>query len=194
MDEATHPDDQRAFASQAAWREWLAENFASSAGIWIQLAKKGSGIPTVTYAEALDVALCYGWIDGQKRPLDDSWWLQRFTRRTKRSGWSKVNREHIARLTAAGLMQPTGQLEVDRAKADGRWDAAYDSSRTSTVPADLTEALNAEPEAAAFFATLNAANRYSHLYAVQTAKKPETRTRRIAKIVSMCLSHEKPHP
>ena len=148
----------------------------------------------LSYAEALDVALAWGWIDSQKRKLDDSAWLQRFTPRRTKSPWSKINRTKAEALIAAGTMQPAGLAEVERAKADGRWAAAYDSSRTSTVPDDLAAALSGNARAAAFFATLDAANRYAVLYRVQTAAKEETRARRIATFVEMLAKHETVHP
>ncbi|MFD7389179.1 YdeI family protein [Streptomyces sp. NPDC059852] len=183
-----------AFESAEAFQAWLGENHAVSPGIWLKLRKKSPGVVALDYAQALDVALCYGWIDGQKAGLDDQWWLQRFTPRTARSRWSKVNREKATALIEQGRMQPAGQAEVDRAKADGRWDAAYDSPRTATVPDDLVAALAAEPAAAEFFETLDRQNRYAILYRVQDAKRPETRARRIEKFVAMLAKGEKLHP
>jgi len=183
-----------AFESAEAFQAWLAENHAASPGIWLKLRKKSPGVVALDYAQALDVALCYGWIDGQKAGLDDQWWLQRFTPRTARSKWSKVNRDKVTALIEQGRMQPAGQAEIDRAKADGRWDAAYDSSRTATVPDDLAAALAAEPAAAEFFEALDRQNRYAILYRVQDAKRPETRARRIEKFVAMLAKGEKPHP
>ncbi|MFJ6649864.1 YdeI family protein [Streptomyces sp. NPDC091290] len=183
-----------AFESAEAFQAWLGENHAVSPGIWLKLRKKSPGVVALDYAQALDVALCYGWIDGQKAGLDDQWWLQRFTPRTARSKWSKVNRDKVAALIEQGRMQPAGQAEIDRAKADGRWDAAYDSSRTATVPDDLAAALAAEPAAAEFFEALDRQNRYAILYRVQDAKKPETRARRIEKFVAMLAKGEKLHP
>ena len=148
---------------------------------------------TVDYAQALDVALCFGWIDGQVQRFDETYYLQRFTPRTKRSKWSKINRDHVARLTKEKRMRPTGLAVVEAAKADGRWDAAYDSPSNATVPEDLKAALDASPKAAAFFATLSSANRYAILYQVQDAKRPETRAQRIAKYVAMCERGEKVH-
>ena len=174
-----------AFASKQAWDSWLAEQHASSDGIWLMFAKKGTGIPTVTYAEAVESALCYGWIDSQLRSLDSDYYLQRFTPRKPRSKWSKINRSKAEELIASGAMQPAGLREVERAKADGRWDAAYDSPRAATVPEDLQRALDADPVAAAFFATLSRANRYAILYRIQDAKRPETRRRRIEQLVTM---------
>ncbi|MFF0304774.1 YdeI family protein [Streptomyces sp. NPDC004562] len=183
-----------AFESAEAFQAWLGENHAVSPGIWLKLRKKSPGVVALDYAEALDVALCYGWIDGQKAGLDDQWWLQRFTPRTARSKWSKVNRDKVAALIEQGRMRPAGQAEIDRAKADGRWDAAYDSSRTAAVPDDLAAALAAEPAAAEFFEALDRQNRYAILYRVQDAKKPETRARRIEKFVAMLAKGEKLHP
>lgn len=173
------------FADQAEWRAWLAVEHATSAGIWLKLAKKATGIASINYAQALDEALCYGWIDGQKKSFDEQYWLQKFTPRGKKSIWSKVNRDHIERLSAAGLMHAAGEAEVERAKADGRWDAAYDSPKNSTVPEDFQAALDASPTAASFFATLKQANRYSFLFRIQTAKKPETRAKRIGDFIAM---------
>lgn len=183
-----------AFESAETFQAWLGENHAVSSGIWLRLRKKGPGIVALDYAQALDVALCYGWIDGQKAKFDDQWWLQRFTPRKPRSKWSKVNRDKAAALIEQGRMQPPGQAEVDRAKADGRWEAAYDGAKTATVPDDLTAALTADPAAAAFFETLDRQNRYAILYRVQDAKKPETRARRIEKYVAMLAKGEKLYP
>lgn len=177
--------------SQQAFQEWIAAQPADSDGLWLKIAKKGSGIATVSYPEALEVALCYGWIDAQARSSDDSYWLQRFCPRRPRSKWSKVNREHVARLTAEGRMQPAGLAEVERAKADGRWDAAYDAPSTATIPTDLQHALDANPRAAAFFATLNSTNRYAILHRIQDAKKPETRARRIEGFITMLAEGRK---
>jgi uncharacterized protein YdeI (YjbR/CyaY-like superfamily) len=182
------------FASAGDWEAWLEANHAASDGLWVKFAKKSSGIETVTYAEALDAALCYGWIDGQVRRFDEEYYLQRFTPRRKRSKWSKVNREKVARLIEEGRMRPAGLREIERAKADGRWDAAYDSPSTATVPEDLRRALDKNPEASAFFATLDGRNRYAILYQVGDAKRPETRARRIEKYVAMLNKREKPYP
>ena len=182
------------FANRAAFRKWLSAHHASQPGAWLRIAKAGSEQRSVTYAEALDVALCFGWIDGQKRSDDADFFLQKFTPRQKRSGWSKRNREHAARLIAAGEMHASGLAAVEAAKADGRWDRAYDSPGTVTVPHDLQVALDAQPEAKAFFATLNGANRYAILYRIQTAVKPETRARRIAEFVAMLRRRETLHP
>ena len=149
---------------------------------------------TVSYAEALDVALCFGWIDGQKRPLDDDYWLQRFTPRKPGSKWSKINRGKAEALITAGRMRPAGLREVEAAKADGRWAAAYDGQGTATVPDDLRQALDADEDAAAFFATLNRANRYAILYRIHEARKPQTRAARIARFVAMLRDHQTVHP
>ncbi|MGW4225393.1 YdeI/OmpD-associated family protein [Streptomyces bauhiniae] len=183
-----------AFASAEAFEAWLGENHAVSPGIWLKLRKKAPGVVALDYAQALEVALCYGWIDGQKAKLDDQWWLQRFTPRTPRSKWSKVNRDKVAALTEQGRMRPPGQAEIDRAKADGRWEAAYDGAKTATVPADLLAALTADPAAAESFKNLDRQNRYAILYRLQDAKKPETRARRIEKYVAMLAKGEKLHP
>ncbi|MDX2543067.1 YdeI/OmpD-associated family protein [Streptomyces sp. WI04-05B] len=182
------------FESPEAFEAWLGENHTASPGIWLKLRKKGPGIVALNYAQALDVALCYGWIDGQKAAFDDEWWLQRFTPRRPRSRWSKINCGKVAVLIEQGRMRPQGLAEIERAKADGRWDAAYDSSRTATVPDDLAAALKAVPAAAAFFEALDRQNRFSILFRIQDAKKPETRARRIRTYVEMLAKGEKLHP
>jgi uncharacterized protein YdeI (YjbR/CyaY-like superfamily) len=182
------------FASAAEWESWLREHHAELPGVWVKLAKKGSGVPSVTFAEALDAALCYGWIDGQARSVDDSWYVQKFTPRRSRSTWSKRNRDKVAALIEAGRMQPAGLREIERAKADGRWDAAYDAPSTATVPDDLQRELDANPTAAEFFATLNSQNRYAILHRIQTARKPETRERRIKQFIEMLARSEKLYP
>jgi uncharacterized protein YdeI (YjbR/CyaY-like superfamily) len=182
-----------AFASNAEWEAWLEEHHATSDGVWVQIAKKGSGIPSVAYPEVLDTALCFGWIDGQRKALDETYFLQRFTPRRARSRWSKINRDKVEALTKAGRMRPPGLAEVQRAKADGRWDAAYAGARAIEVPEDLQAELDARPEAAAFFATLNGQNRYAILYRLQDAKRPETRARRLAKFVAMLEARETLH-
>jgi uncharacterized protein YdeI (YjbR/CyaY-like superfamily) len=182
------------FASREEWRVWLAGEHATSTGVWLRLAKAGSEIASVSYAEALEVALCYGWIDGQKAGFDSDHWLQRFTPRKPRGRWSRINRDKATALIERGEMEPAGLREVEAAKADGRWDAAYAGQRTATVPEDLQQALDANPAAAAFFAALDSANRYAVLYRVQDAKKRETRARRIEKYVAMLAAGEKLHP
>lgn len=182
------------FPQPKAWSAWLAKNHAKSPGIWMRIAKKGAGARSVNYAEALEEALCYGWIDGQKRAFDKDTWLQRFTPRTKRSMWSKINCEKVQALIKSGRMKAPGLAAVECAKADGRWKQAYDSHRTSTVPPDLQAALDRNPRAKAFFATVSAGNRYAVLWRVQTAKKAETRARRIQQYVEMLGKHQKFHP
>lgn len=182
------------FASAAEWESWLAPRCSTHEGIWVKIARKDSGILSVSYAEAVEIALCYGWIDGQKGKADEGCWLQRFTARTATSKWSKVNREKATRLIASGRMQPPGQREVDRAKRDGRWDAAYDPPSSASVPDDLQRALDANDQARAFFASLDSQNRYAILFRVHDAKKSETRARRIEKYVAMLARNEKIHP
>ena len=181
------------FASQRAFETWLAKHHASSDGIWLELAKAAATEPGVSYAEALDSALIYGWIDSQKRALDATHFLQRFSPRRPKSLWSKINRDKIEALIAAGRMKPAGLAEVERARADGRWDAAYDSPRTAEVPAELQAALDANRAAATFFAQLDRANRYAVLWRVQTAKQAATRARRIAQLVAMLAEGKKIH-
>ena len=179
----------------AAWREWLSENHADPDGVWLVLAKKGTEQPTsLTYDQALEEALCHGWIDGQTRRRDDATYRQRFTPRRKRSAWSKRNTGIAERLRAEGRMHPAGQAEVERAKADGRWEAAYAGPATIEVPPDLIEALAAEPKAQAMFEILNSQNRYAILYRVATAKRADTRARRIREFVAMLARGETVHP
>lgn len=182
------------FASRGAWEAWLDEQHAASDGLWLKIAKKGSGIETVTFAEALDVALCYGWIDSQRGGFDERFFLQRFTPRRPRSKWSKVNRAKVTKLIEAGEMKPAGRREVERAKADGRWDAAYDAQSTATAPDDLCRELEKNDAAREFFATLDSRNRYAILYRIQDAKRPETRARRIEKYVAMLSEQKKLYP
>jgi len=182
------------FADRTAFREWLSEHHFLQRGLWLQIAKAASPLQSVSYDEALDIALSFGWIDGQKRSHDAESFLQKFTPRQKRSPWSKRNRERAERLTEAGEMHSAGLAAVEAAKADGRWDRAYDSPGTMTVPADLQAALDDHPEARAFFETLKGANRYAILYRIQTAVKPETRARRIAQFVAMLGRRETLHP
>lgn len=181
------------FADAAALGRWLAAHHAESPGFWLKIAKAGSGERSPSYGEALDEALRFGWIDGQKAKLDAAFYLQRFTPRRRRSRWSKINRGRAEALIANGRMERAGQVQVDAARADGRWDAAYDSHRTAGVPDDLAVALDADPAARAFFDGLSAQNRYAILHRVQEAKRPETRARRIAKYVAMCARHETLH-
>jgi uncharacterized protein YdeI (YjbR/CyaY-like superfamily) len=183
----------------AAWSAWLAEHHARSSGVLLRLVKQsrsgtGSGSGVFTYAQALEVALQWGWIDSQKRARDGDAWRQRFTPRGPRSPWSKINRTKAEALIAGGAMKPPGLAEVERARRDGRWERAYDGARTATVPEDLAEALGRNARAQAFFDALDAANRYAILYRVQAAKRPETRAERIARFVAMCARHETIHP
>ncbi|MBK6007247.1 YdeI/OmpD-associated family protein [Ramlibacter ginsenosidimutans] len=190
---ASTPEPLR-FATSRGFEAWLRKNHASSDGVWLLIAKTGAGEPTVTYAHAVEIALCYGWIDGQKKAVDEQHWLQRFTPRRARSLWSKANREKAEGLIRSGRMQPSGMAEIVRAQGDGRWDAAYDGPRTAVVPPDLQAALDARPDARSFFAQLDGANRYAVLWRVQTAKRSETRTRRIETLVEMLARGEKIHP
>jgi uncharacterized protein YdeI (YjbR/CyaY-like superfamily) len=182
------------FPRREAWLAWLEANHGTAAGVWLRLAKKESALQSLTYAEALEEALCYGWIDAQKKPESQQAWLQRFTPRRPKSIWSKVNREKAVALIEAGRMQPAGLDQVERARKDGRWEAAYDSPSKAEVPADLEAALARNARAEAFFATLDRANRYAILWRIQTAKKAETRARRIGEFIEMLQKHEKLHP
>ena len=183
-----------AFESAEAFEAWLGDHHATCAEIWLRLRRKGTGDIPLDYARALEVALCFGWIDGRKDRFDDEHWLQRFTPRTSSSRWSKVNRDKARALIDQGRMRPTGLAEVERARADGRWQAAYDGARTSTVPDDLAAALAANPAAAASFETLDGHNRFAILYRIQDVKKPETRARRIEKYVAMLAEGRRLHP
>lgn len=182
------------FRRESDWAAWLARNHGKATEVWVKIAKKKSGEKTVNHDEAVEVALCWGWIDGQGRGLDESWWLQRFTPRTRRSPWSRINRERALALIKTGRMKKPGLAEVERAKQDGRWQKAYAGQRQSTVPDDLAAALAANKHAAAFFKTLDSKNRYAVLYRTQSAKKAETRARRIATFVGMLARGEKIHP
>jgi uncharacterized protein YdeI (YjbR/CyaY-like superfamily) len=181
------------FAGPDDLEAWLEANAATSSGLWVKIAKKGAPEPSVTYAEALELALCFGWIDSQKRGLDDTHFLQRFTPRRPRGRWSKINREKAEALESAGALRPAGAAEVAAAKADGRWEAAYEGARAAAVPDDLRRELDANPTAAAIFAELDSANRYAILYRHQEAKKPETRERRLRKVLAMLERGEKIH-
>ncbi len=181
------------FNSKADWAAWLDQNYQASTGLWLQIAKKGANIQSVTYADALDVALCYGWIDGQKRPQDTDAWLQRFLPRSGRSVWSKINREKAEALIAAGAMTPAGLVRIEQARQSGRWETAYDSPSKATVPDDFQAALNANPEAKAFFDTLDKANRYALLWRIQTVKKSATRVRKLTQFIAMLARKEKIH-
>ena len=182
------------FDQQKDWAAWLKKNHDKAPGIWLRLAKKNSDRGSVTYQEALESALCYGWIDGQKKSDDEDYWLQKFTPRSASSIWSKINRDKALLLMESGRMAPSGLKEVERAQSDGRWDAAYDSASSAAVPADFQAALDANPRARAFFATLNGSNRYAVLFRIQAAKKAETRAKRIQDFTHMLERHEKLHP
>lgn len=186
--------DSRLFKDQAAWLAWLDKNHADSSGIWLRLAKKNSGLQSVTYAEAIETALCYGWIDGHKRPESDQAWLQRFCPRSAKSIWSRINREKALVLIKSGRMMPAGHQAIDQAQSNGRWESAYDSPSQAEVPRDFQMALKTSSKAKNFFERLNRANRYAILFRIQTAKKPETRARNIRKFVAMLERGEKIHP
>ena len=192
---AVGPDGKpiRFFRDQGSWVAWLEGNHAASAGVWLRLAKKSSNLESVSYEDAVEVALCYGWIDGQGKGEDENYSLQKFTPRAKRSVWSKRNRERALTLIESGRMKPAGLREIERARQDGRWSAAYDSPSTMKVPRDLRAALDDHPEARAFFETLDGRNRYAILLQLQTAKRPETRARRIERFVAMLAREEKPY-
>ena len=175
----------RAFKDAKAWESWLAKNQTAADGLWMCIAKKASGTKSITYPEAVEIALCYGWIDGQGRPRSETAWLQRFVPRRPKSIWSKINRERALGLIATGRMKPAGLEQIERAKQDGRWESAYDSPRNATVDPDFQKSLNKNPRAKAFFKTINATNRYAILWRIQTAKKAETRTRRIRTFIEM---------
>jgi uncharacterized protein YdeI (YjbR/CyaY-like superfamily) len=181
------------FATPAELEAWLEENHADSPGLWLKIAKKGVEPPSVTYAEALELAICFGWIDSQKRGLDESHFLQRFTPRRPGGRWSRINREKAEALIEAGAVRPAGRAEIEAARGDGRWEAAYEGQRTAQVPADLQRELDASLPAAEFFASLDSANRYAILYRLDEAKKPETRQRRLRKFVAMLERGEKIH-
>jgi uncharacterized protein YdeI (YjbR/CyaY-like superfamily) len=187
------PQKVVSFKSRKAFRSWLAKNHTRQAGLWLRLYKKASGKKSIRYAEALDQALCFGWIDGQKRSLDEQSWLQKFTPRRAKSGWSKLNTAHVERLAQAGLMTSAGLAQVEAAKADGRWLTAYDSPRNAAPPEDFLNALKSNKKAKTFFETLNKANVYAIVYRLQTAKKPETRNKRLQMILEMLTRGEKFH-
>lgn len=184
----------RLFTSKKAWATWLGKNHAASAGLWLRFAKKDSGLRSVSYLEAVEVALCHGWIDGQARPESEQFWRQRFVPRSGKSIWSKINREKALKLIASGAMKEAGLAAVENAKKNGRWEAAYDSPSGATVPSDFQAALDANARAAAFFATLDRGNRYAILWRIQTVKKAETRARKIEQFARMLERKEKIHP
>jgi uncharacterized protein YdeI (YjbR/CyaY-like superfamily) len=193
---ASTPDDLPIieFPDADAFEQWLERHADTTPGVWLKIAKRTAPTTSVTHAEALTVAICFGWIDGQRRPLDVTHFLQRFTPRRPRSNWSKVNTAKAQALIAQKRMRPRGQAEVDAAKADGRWERAYSPQRTATIPEDFQAALDANPEARAFFATLKGQNRYAFLYRIQDAKRPETRARRIATFTAMLNRRETFYP
>jgi uncharacterized protein YdeI (YjbR/CyaY-like superfamily) len=182
------------FETQQDLEAWLKEHYTDTKGIWLKIAKKEARTPSVSYSEALESAICYGWIDGQKASFDDRYWLQKFTPRTARSIWSKVNCDKATALITEGRMQPAGLRQVERAKSDGRWDKAYDSQSKITIPDDFQRELDNNPKAREFFKTLNSVNRYAILFRIQTAKKPETRSARIKKFIEMLSQHQKIYP
>ena len=186
-------DPIRLFATQTAWAAWLEKNHRNSRGLWLRLGKKGSGLHSVSYSEALEVALCYGWIDGQKRGESERAWLQRFLPRSTKSIWSKINRDKATGLIACGRMKVAGLEAVDAAKKSGSWDAAYDSPKSALVPKDFQTALDASPPVREFFRALDGANRYAVLFRIQTVKKAETRARKIREFVKMLERNEKIH-
>lgn len=181
------------FERQRDWAVWLKNNYDTSPGVWLQLAKKDAGVQSVSYEEAIEVALCFGWIDGQKQAHGEQYWLQKFTPRSAKSVWSKINKAKALALIKAGKMKPAGLREIERAKLDGRWKAAYDSVSKSTVPGDFQRALDGNPRAKNFFATLDGRNRYAVLFRIQTTKNAETRARKITQFVQMLERHEKVH-
>jgi uncharacterized protein YdeI (YjbR/CyaY-like superfamily) len=183
-----------AFSDQSDFESWLEREHHNVDGLWIAIAKKDTQVPSVTHAQALEVALCFGWIDGQRRAHDEVHFLQRFTPRKARSPWSKINRAKAEALIDCDRMRPAGIAEVERARRDGRWDAAYEGAKSATIPADLQVELDADAEAAAFFESLSSQNRYSIIYRINQAKKPETRQRRIAKYLEMLQKQETIHP
>jgi uncharacterized protein YdeI (YjbR/CyaY-like superfamily) len=187
------PDAIRLFASKEAWATWLEANHHEPEGLWLRLAKKGSRLKSVTYAEALDVALCYGWIDGQKKPESEETWLQRFLPRSAKSIWSKINRDKALALIAQGRMKGAGLRAIEVAKKNGRWESAYDSPKGAVVPEDLQVALDANPGAHEFFLALDSANRYAILFRIQTVKKAETRSAKIRQFVEMLERKERIH-
>jgi uncharacterized protein YdeI (YjbR/CyaY-like superfamily) len=187
------PGAIRGFKTRKDFAAWLEKNHKTSPALWVRIAKKNSGVSSITYGEGVEVALCYGWIDAQKLPEDETAWLQRFMPRRPRSIWSKVNREKVLALIASGEMKPAGLEEIDRARKDGRWEAAYDSPSAAAVPADFEKELDRHPKAKAFYKTLNRANSYAILWRLQTAKKAETRAKRMRSFIEMLEKGETLH-
>ena len=190
----TPRDEERVFTTASAWRKWLEANHDTALGVWMKIAKKGSGVKSITHDEALDEALCFGWIDAKRTKLDDTYFLQRFTPRTARSPWSKINTQRVLRLTKAKKMHPAGKRAVDAAKADGRWQSAYAGQAAAENPADLEAALDASPAAAKLFAELDSRNRYAILYRIGSVKRADTRARRIAGFVADLEHGKTPYP
>lgn len=182
------------FKNQKAWATWLDKNHTKSSGIWLRIGKKGSPIKSVSYLEAIEVALCYGWIDGQKEKFDSSSWLQKFTPRGEKSIWSSINRGKAKVLIRSGQMKPAGMKAVELARKNGRWEGAYDSPARSKIPSDFQTELDHNPDAQSFFDTLNRQNRYAILFRIQTAKKAETRARKIEQFIRMLMNQEKLYP
>jgi uncharacterized protein YdeI (YjbR/CyaY-like superfamily) len=182
------------FEDKKDWEAWINKNHMTSAGLWLRIAKKSAHIRSLSYAEALEVALCYGWIDGQKKTYDEATWLQKFTPRGPHSIWSTINREKAQALIRQGLMKPAGLNAIERAKENGRWETAYASQSKITIPEDFQAELDKNRKAKAFFAKLNSVNRYAILFRLQTAKKPDTRARRLQQFIEMLEKHEKLHP
>jgi uncharacterized protein YdeI (YjbR/CyaY-like superfamily) len=191
--EAAKDSETMLFPSKQEWAAWLKKNHRKSSGLWLRIAKMGSGLESVSYKEALEVALCYGWIDGQKRPESEEAWLQRFVPRGSKSLWSKINREAALALIAGGEMKVAGLEAIENAKQNGRWESAYDSFSAATVPSDFQAALDSSPRAKAFFETLDRANRYAVLWRIQTVKRAETRSRKIEQFIAMLKRGEKIH-
>ena len=193
---SSHADPMLQCETKADWIAWLTAQHHSATGVWLRFVKRSSTTtaPSFTYAQALDAALCFGWIDGQKKSDEAPYWQQRFTPRAIRSIWSKINRDKALALIESGAMQPAGLREIDRARADGRWDKAYDPASTATVPADLQAMLDNNPKAADFFAALSSQNRYAILFRIHNVKKAETRARKIEAYVTMLERHEKIYP
>ena len=181
------------FELRQDWADWLTDNHSASPGLWLQIAKKGTDIQSVSYEEAIEVALCFGWIDGQKQAHSEQYWLQKFTPRSDKSVWSKINKEKVLALIKERKMKPAGLREIERAKSDGRWDAAYDSASKAVVPNDFQSALDGNLRAKNFFATLDSRNRYAVLFRIQTARKAESRAKRISQFVQMLERHETVH-
>jgi len=182
------------FSAPAEWTAWLEQHHSAAPGVWLRFAKKGSALASISYAQAVEAALCFGWIDGQARSHDEDSWLQKFTPRGRKSIWSKINRDRVAALLESGRMRPAGLAAVESARADGRWERAYDSPGASTVPEDFQAALDRSPEAKAFFATLKSQNRYGILFRIQTAVKPQTRARKIEQFIAMLERHQTLYP